>query len=397
MTHLNSIKNRRNMNSLKWNRALATKPDLKEEIIPLCLADLDFPHPKELVEGLKSYTEEMIFGYTDVSKAYYQSVTHWFNRRHDWNVKEEEIILSPGVVPAIYNSIKIFTEKNEGVIIMDPVYHPFSIAIDNLQRNKISTELVLKDNIYTIDFNDLEEKAKDSNNKMLILCSPHNPVGRVWTKEELVKIDKITRENDVLVLSDEIHFDLVRPGYKHTVYANVSEGAKNNSIICTAPSKSFNIASLQNSNIVIHNEELRERYRKHLQVEGQVIRTNPIGQKATEILYNDAEYWLIELNNLVDENFKFIKDYIEKNLDRISSIELQGTYLLWLNFNDFELEQEKLIQLLVDENDLFLDNGIKFGENGQGYMRMNIAFPHEIIKSALERLKKLETEISKDA
>lgn len=395
MTNLNNIRNRKKTNSLKWKRALKKKPDFKEGLVPLDLADLDFPHPEELVEGLKTYTDEMIFGYTAVSEDYYKSVIDWFERRHKWTVKEEEIILSPGVVPAIYNSIKVFTEKNDGIIIMDPVYHPFSIAIDNLGRKKVSTDLVLKDNIYTIDFDDFEQKAKDQSNKMLILCSPHNPVGRVWTLEELKKIDKITRENNILVVSDEIHFDLVRPEYSHTVYSNISEGAKNNSIICTAPSKSFNIASLQNSNIIIQNEELRESYRKYLEVDGQVVRTNPLGQKATEILYNESEYWLDDLNKLIDDNFKFIKKYINKNLNIISSVELQGTYLLWINFKDFELDQDKLNEVLIYEKDLFLDNGLKFGKNGQGYMRMNIAFPQHIIESAFKRLKKLETDISK--
>lgn len=387
MSKLNKIEDRRNTTSLKWSRVLEEYPNLKEDVIPMSLADLDFPYPKELIEELKNSIDETVFGYNAPTDEYFDAVTTWFKEKHDWSVKNEEIILSPGVVPAIYNAIKAFTNKDEGVIIMDPVYHPFSMAIENLERKLVTTDLINNDGLYTINFEDLEEKAQDDNNKILILCSPHNPVGRVWTQEELKKIDEITHKHNVLVVSDEIHFDLVRPGYEHTVYATISDNAKNNSIVCTAPSKSFNIAGLKNSNLVIHNEDIRDKFEGFLTKDGSTGSTNILGQKATEIVYRECTYWVDDFNELIDTNYEIAKEFVEKELPELAVAQMQGTYLLWMDFTKLNMDQDELDKLLKDKAQLFLDNGEKFGENGHGFMRMNLGYPSDVVKDAFKRLK----------
>ena len=249
---------RKNMGSRKWNVMAQHNPNAAEDVIPLSVADMEFRNPPELAQGLKDYIDRSILGYTLPNDAFYQSVARWMKNRHQWDIKPEWLVQAPGVVNALFGIVKTFTEPGDGIIIMQPVYYPFSAAITQNGRELVNNALIYEDYAYRIDFDDLEKKAKDPKNKMLILCSPHNPIGRVWTREELEKVGRICIDNNVLVVSDEIHFDFILTGHKHTVFANISEEFAQHCIICTAPSKTFNIAGLKISNIVIPNDHLRK-------------------------------------------------------------------------------------------------------------------------------------------
>ncbi len=376
---------RRPLSSMKWQLMLDKAPNIGEDIVPLSVADMEFKNPPELIEGLKEYLDRAPLGYTSASQEYMRAVAGWMKSKHNWDVKPEWMLPSNGVVPAIYIIVKAFTNENDGVIIMPPVYYPFAWAINNNNRKIVNNPLICKDNRYSIDFEDLEAKAKDPNNKLLILCSPHNPIGRVWTREELTRIGRICIDNNVLIVSDEIHFDFVMPGYKHTVFANISEEFADHSIICTAPSKTFNMAGLQISNIFIPNKQIRDTLIKERE-SAAIWDCNMIGYKACEIAYTQCQAWLEELLDVIGHNYRVCTQFIEKYLPQIKAIKLEGTYLLWLDMRALNLcceEQEKCMEC----EDLYLDEGYLFGENGKGFERINLACPTVVLEAAMERLR----------
>jgi Bifunctional PLP-dependent enzyme with beta-cystathionase and maltose regulon repressor activities len=378
---------RKNVGSSKWNLMQKINKDIGDNIVPFSVADMEFKSPPQISEGLKKYIDSSVLGYTQPTEEYYNAICSWMERRHNWKIKKEWIIEFPGVVPALFTIVRVLTEENDGVLIMTPVYYPFYKAIEKNKRNVVSTELVLLNDHYEINFEDLEEKAKLESTKLLILCSPHNPVGRVWTEEELKKIGRICIDNNVLIVSDEIHFDLIMPGFKHTVYANISEEFANNCVICTAPSKTFNLAGLQGSNIIIPNKTIRYKviheYRKTY---GGYSVLNIFGYKACEIAYNECEEWLEELIKVLEENKKLVENFMEKNLPEIKIINLEGTYLQWLDFRGLEKDYLALEKFMQVEAQLFLDEGYIFGTEGQGFERINIACPKKVLEEALYRL-----------
>lgn len=382
-----TIRNRTEQGSLKWLLMNEEKANLPNDIVPLSVADVDMPHPPELIDGLKDYLDEVIFGYSGPTPAYNNAVVGWMKRKHNWDVKEEWLVQSPGVIPAIYNTIELLTGEDDGIIIMPPVYYPFELTIQNSNRKVVRNNLHLENNAYTIDFSDLEEKAKDPANKLLIFCNPHNPVGRVWTKEELAKIGQICDENDVFILSDEIHFDIIMPGHKHTVFATISDEIRENMIVATAPSKTFNLAGLQASNIIIPNDEVRERYIQQLARKG-VGGLNVLGYKACEIAYTKLDDYLEEFLELIVHNHKTMKDYLNKELPELVVFDLEGTYLQWVDMRALGMDKDQLERFIIDECALFLDEGYIFGEVGEGFERFNIACPTEVLKKGLERLVK---------
>lgn len=393
MHNFDETRARLNTSSIKWKRVKESSKDLSDDLFALSVADLDFPYPEELIDSLKNYLEHVTFGYSQLDESYHKSVISWFKRRHNWEVEADEIVVSAGIIRAIFNLIKTFTRPGDGVLIMDPVYHHFARAINLLERSVVTSDLVFKEGLHQIDFVDLEMKIKEEKTKMMILCSPHNPVGRVWTQRELEKIAELCFDHGVLVVSDEVHFDIVRPGFEHIVFANVSDKARGNSIICTSPSKTFNLAGTKNSNLVIHNPDLRNEFQMFLEKSGSMgPDTSMFAQKATEIAYNECEYWADGLNELVDSNFIFIKKYLSENIPKIRTVELQGSYLLWLDFSDFGLGQDRLVELLENEH-VFMSNGIDFSAKSKGFMRMNIAFPRDTVEKALARLKKFSEQM----
>ena len=375
---------RKNMGSRKWDTMVQHNPNAAEDVIPMSTADMEFKNPPELAEGLKEYIDHSILGYTMPNDAFYASVVRWMKDRHQWDIKPEWLVQAPGVVNALFGIVKTFTEPGDGIIIMQPVYHPFAMAITQNNRVLVNNALIHDGNTYQIDFEDLEKKAKDPKNKMLIFCSPHNPIGRVWTREELEKVGRICIDNNVLVVSDEIHFDFILTGYKHTVFASISEEFAQHCIICTAPSKTFNIAGLKISNIVIPNDELRKKLLEKYQRD---FSSNALGIQACRICYDRCGAWKDEMLCMIEYNYQQVKRFVEEKIPQIKVTELQGTYLLWLDCTGLGLSDEQLEKLTLDA-DLYLNQGRMFGEGGRGFERVNLACPTRYLIAAMERLKK---------
>ena len=375
---------RKNMGSRKWNVMAQHNPNAAEDVIPLSVADMEFRNPPELAQGLKDYIDRSILGYTLPNDAFYQSVARWMKNRHQWDIKPEWLVQAPGVVNALFGIVKTFTEPGDGIIIMQPVYYPFSAAITQNGRELVNNALIYEDYAYRIDFDDLEKKAKDPKNKMLILCSPHNPIGRVWTREELEEVGRICIDNNILVVSDEIHFDFILTGHKHTVFANISEEFAQHCIICTAPSKTFNIAGLKISNIVIPNDHLRKQL---LEKNQRDFASNALGIQACRICYDDCGAWKDEMLCMIEYNYQQVKKFVEEKLPQIKVIELQGTYLLWLDCTALGLSDEELEKLTLGA-DLYLDEGYLFGPGGSGFERINLACPTRYLMAAMERFQK---------
>jgi len=373
--------------SSKWDQMKGWTPNVGGDIVPFSVADMELKNAPEIIEGIKEYVDKTILGYTNAGEAYYDAVCGWMGRRHSWDIEPEWILGTPGVVNAFFTAVKAFTKPGEGVILMTPVYYPMYMAVERNKRKIVRNPLIYRDNRYSIDFEDLEEKAKDPSNTLIILCSPHNPVGRVWTPEELERIGRICIDNNVVIVSDEIHFDIIMPGYKHTVFATISEEFADHCIVCTAPSKTFNLAGLQTSNIIIRNERLRELFREE-QLSVSISRLNMIGYKACELAYDKGEEWLEQLLLHIDHNRLVLTEYIEQNLPQIKVIPMEGTYLQWLDLNALGIPHLELERIMHMEAQVFFDEGYVFGEEGKGFERMNIACPTNVMLAALERMKK---------
>lgn len=387
-----TVVDRKNSGSAKWEQMKEWNPNVSEGIVPFSVADMELKNPPEIVKELQKYIESSIMGYTIPTESYYDAIINWMKERHDWDIKAKWIVNTPGVVTAFFAGIKTFTDPGDGVIVMSPVYYPFYNAIKSNDRKIVKNSLINKGETYEIDYKDLEEKAKDPKNKVLLFCSPHNPTGRVWRKEELEKVADICLRNDVFIISDEIHSDLIMPGYEHTVFSTISEEVKNNIIVCTAPSKTFNLAGLQNSNIIIPNEDIRVKYQNMLQ-SNAIGMLNMMGLKACEIAYTECEDWLEELIELIHHNHLELKKYIEENIPQIKVYDLEGTYLQWLDFTALGLNNDELEELMHNEAELFFDEGYIFGEEGNGFERWNLACPTKVMMEGLDRLRRSVEEL----
>ena len=381
-----TIVNRHGTGSEKYNQMQEWNPSVTEDIVPFSIADMEFKNAPEIIEGLKEYLDDVILGYAVPTDDYYSAVCSWMERRHGWKIEPEWIIGSPGVVQAFYNAVKAFAEPGEGVIIMTPVYYPFYGAIKKTGRKIVRTALVERGERYEVDFEELERLASEPRNKVLLFCSPHNPVGRVWERWELEKISDICLKNGVTVISDEIHNDLVMPGFKHTVFAALSEDAKNNCIVCTSPSKTFNLAGMHVSNVIIPNAGLRMKYQDELDRTG-FFSLNMLGYKACELAYDKGEPWLDELLHVIDGNYLALKDFLAKRLPEVKVYPLEGTYLVWMDFRPLGIDYLELERILHMEAMVFFDEGYVFGKReGAGFERMNIACPKQVMIDGLERM-----------
>lgn len=346
---------------------------------------MEFKNAPEIIEGLKEYVDSAIYGYTEATKKYYDSVCSWMERRHEYKIEPEWIVEFSGVVPALHTIVQALTNVNDGVIVMPPVYYPFYKAIKGHERRIIENKLIYNEGKYSINFEELEEEASREDTKLIILCNPHNPVGRVWTRDELKKVGEICIRNNVLIVSDEMHFDLIMKGNKHTIFSAISKEFKDNSILCTAPSKTFNLAGLQTSNIIIANKKIRDIVKKEREKSG-VFKLNTFGYKACELAYTKSENWLDELLKILNENRKFVEEFFNKNIPEIKVIPLEGTYLQWLDFRGLESDYIKLQEFMQKEAKLFLDEGYIFGKEEEGFERINIACPKHVLQKALNRL-----------
>lgn len=373
---------RQGTNSIKWDTLKGLYG--REDLIPLWIADMDFEVAPAISRAIQERAKHPVYGYIYCSDQYYESIIRWMKRRHDWEVKKDWIVFTPGVVPALSYAIKAFTEPGDCIIVQSPVYHPFYSSIESNGRKVVTNPLIYKDGRYTMDYEDLEKKI-DSKTKLLLLCSPHNPVGRVWTKEELMKLGEICLKNNIIIVSDEIHFDLVYKGYTHTVLANVSPELRDNCIVCTAPSKTFNLAGLQVSNIIIPNEELRKKYSMELEKD-HILRPNVFGEGALIAAYDESEDWLDSLMDYLEENKDYFIDFIEKKIPQLKVVKPEGTYLLWVDCSGLNMNSKELNDFFLKECGLVLNHGEIFGEEGKVFQRFNIACPRPILEEALKRM-----------
>lgn len=382
--NFDEIVDRRNTNSLKYDFALErNKPS---DVLPLWVADMDIKTPIEVREALKKLAEHGIFGYSDVKIEYFNTLHAWFKTNFAWDTKPEWLVKTPGVVFAICTAIRAFTEKGDAVLIQRPVYYPFSLSIKDNERKLVNNPLVYKDGKYEINFVDFEQEIIDNDVKLFILCSPHNPVGRVWTKEELIKIGDICVKHNVLVVADEIHEEFIYEGFKHHVFANLKPEFNDISITCTAPSKTFNLAGLQVSNIFIANAEIRHKFKKAM-IQTGYCESNSMGLVACQTAYAHGRNWLDQLKVYLAENLDFTRKFLAEKIPQIKLVEPQGTYLIWLDCSALNLDDKALEDLIVNKAKLWLDAGTMFGPEGSGFQRINITCPRATLETALQQLK----------
>lgn len=373
---------RKNTNSMKWDKLIEGYK--RDDLLPMWVADMDFLVSHHITEAISKKLKNPVFGYTFCSDDYYNAVVNWMKKRHNWDIKREWIIFTPGVVPALSYAIRAYSEIGDNVVIQTPVYHLFKQTIINNQRNVITNPLKYENGTYIMDFEDLEKKI-DSKTKLLILCSPHNPVGRVWTVEELLKLSEICLKNNIKIISDEIHFDLIYKDYKHTVLSTISNEIKENSIICTAPSKTFNLAGMQVSNIIIPNKEMRDKYNWQLEID-HIGKPNSFGEAALIAAYNDSEQWLDSLIAYIEQTKDYFIDYIEKHIPQLKVVNPEGTYLLWVDCSELGMNSQELKDFFINECKLALNHGQMFGEEGDSFQRFNIACSRTLVQEALDRM-----------
>lgn len=365
---------------------LAEKRNKPLDAIPLWVADMDFPTAPCIQQALIERANHGIFGYSRPDKRYFTAVKNWFKKWHNFDVHDEWIVNTPGVVFAVATAIKAFSSEGDGVLIQKPVYYPFFNSIEVLNRRVVNSPLKLIHHRYEIDFEDFEQKIVAENVKIFILCSPHNPGGSVWSRNQLEKISEICLKHNVLVVSDEIHSDFVFEGAQHTVYANISENAAQNSIICTSPSKTFNLAGLQFSNIIIPNKKIRVSFKREVHKTGYD-EPSLMGIAATIAAYEKGEEWFNQVKTYIWNNIKFAKEYIESRSSKIKVIIPEGSYLLWLDFSEYtDLSAEKIDDIIVNKAKVWLDDGKLFGEEGKKFQRINCATPRPILETALEKI-----------
>lgn len=357
-----------------------------EDLIPMWVADMDFPVAEPIIEAIKHRAEHPILGYTKFEDSYYEAIVYWMKDKHNWNIKKEWICFTPGVVPALNYAVQAFSSQGDEIIIQTPVYAPFSKVIKFNGRTIVNNPLKYEDNNYIMDFDDLKRKITPRT-KLLFLCNPHNPIGRVWTLEELKTLGEICIDNNIIIISDDIHFDLIYSGYNHTVIASISETFAQNSIICTAPSKTFNIAGLQVSNIIIPNKELRKRFK--ITLENNIVSgANVFGIEALKAAYYRCDDWLSQLMIYLEESLNYVIDFTENYIPEIKVIKPQGTFIIWLDCSNLNMNEKEIKEFFIRKCRLGLDEGSIFGQEGKYFMRMNIACSKKVIEEALNRIKK---------
>ena len=376
--------NRKNTNSIKWDGH--EKFNIHPDSIPLWVADMDFKTLPEITQALNKQVEFGVYGYAFEPDSYFDSVISWMKRRHHWNIQKEWILTTPGVVSGVNACILAFTEENDSILIQEPVYHPFKNSIKYNKRIPIVNELVRSNTHYSIDFTDFENKIVKNNVKLFILCSPHNPVGRVWLKEELIQMADICHKHNVIIVSDEIHMDFVFKGHEHHVLVNLKPEYQEFVITLVAPSKSFNLAAFKISQLITTNLDYKKRIEheyERLGFHGH----NTFGLLACEVAYRSGDQFMDDVVEYIYQNILFIKDYISNHISQIQVMDIEGTYLLWLDMSALQLEQSELMEFLNQKAHLWFNDGSIFGASGKGYVRMNCATQREIIKQSLEQLK----------
>ncbi len=383
-----TLVSRKGTGAVKWDIMYSAKSDVAEGTVPFSIADMEFKNAPEIIEGLKSYLDTAILGYTAPTDAYCSAVIDWHTKRHGFTPEKEQLLTSPGVVPAFINAAGALTDEGDAIVFMTPAYPPFWSAATKNRLTAIECPLVLTDGDYTVDFDLFESIVSRPEVKVFLLCNPHNPVGRVWTKDELRRMLELCLENGVYVISDEIHSDLIMPGADHVSVGTLGDRYIPFTVICTAPSKTFNLAGMQSSNVIVRDASLRKR----LTDAGMNVTLSALGYEACRLAYAHGEEWLEELITVLDGNFRYMYDYIEANMPYIKPTRTEGTYLAWLDCRALGLDPKALEALHV-KHDLFLDEGYIFGREGEGFVRINVACPRAVLADALDRIKTAYDEI----
>ncbi|MBO5591276.1 MAG: pyridoxal phosphate-dependent aminotransferase [Acidaminococcaceae bacterium] len=383
---LDTIIERKNTDCLKFDAA--TRRGYPEDILPLWVADMDFPAAPPILEALKKRITHGVFGYSEPdSDRFFPVLERWFRERHNWQIQKDWLLQTPGVVFALAMAVKAFTEPGDAVLIQQPVYYPFSEVILDNGRHRVSSDLLLKGGRYEIDFADFERKIVENKVKLFLLCSPHNPVGRVWTRDELEMVAAICRKHNVIVIADEIHEDFVWTERPHIPYASLGGAIAEKAVICTAPSKTFNLAGLQVSNIFIPDYGLRRRFKHEINAAGYS-QLNTLGLIACEAAYGEGFSWLQEVKQYLRENIDLTRAFLQQHIPWIRLVEPEGTYLLWLDCRGLGLSSFELDEFIIKKAGLWLDSGAIFGAAGKGFQRINVACPRSVLQEALERIQR---------
>lgn len=380
---LNKVYQRRNTDSVKWDHMDFMDERTSETTLPLWLSDMEFKIADEILDALNERVEHGFLGQSMPGDEYLEAVSGWYRRRFDWAIDKESIFYSPGILPAIGFAMAALTKPGDGVIIQPPVFYPFSEIIKGQGRTIVNNTLINEDGNYKIDFDDLREKASDPNNKMLLLCSPHNPIGRVWTKSELEEIAKICEETNTYIFADEIHCDLTRKNVRHFPIKTITD--YKNIIVAVSPSKTFNVAGLPIASIIIDDPALRELWLNETKGKYYIRFAPPLDMVLSKAAYNQCEYWLEQVLAYIDDNYDFMEKFLQEHLPKTNYKKPEGTYLAWVNFGAY-VDYEVLLETLIAKYDLLIESGAIFGEPGYGYFRLSIACPRAQLEEGLKRI-----------
>jgi cystathionine beta-lyase len=387
--NFDKVINRKGTNSIKWDagdllKKFGITERFDDDSISMFVADMDFQSPQPVIDALHKRVDQMMYGYSthSTTSEYNEAVQSWFKRRHNWNIPAESIVYCPGTVEALHILIRTFSKEGDGIIIQRPVYRPFMTSVEENNRKVVSNSLIETEGFYTVDFDDLKEKAKDPNNTMMILCSPHNPVGRVWKKDELIQMAEICLENDIILVSDEIHGDLIRKDQTHYPICTLVNDDR--IISCTAINKTFNTAGLHCSNIIVNNEEMRLKFIKRL---GMKL-PSPFTITALIAAYTEGEDWLNQVNEYIDGNLQYLKDFLEEKMPKVNYRIPEGTYIAWLDFRAYGLSSEEVHDRIYNKANVVLEDGEMFGPEGAGFQRICVPSPRSVLEEALNRIHK---------
>jgi len=380
--NFDKIVKRRDSNSYKWDSAK------DEDILPMWVADMDFHTAPAVIQALEKRVRHGVFGYTKVPQAYFDATISWFQRRHNFHIDKDWILFTSGVVPALSAVIKALTIPGDKVLVQTPVYNCFFSSIHNDECEMVANELIYENGRYNINFVDLEQKAADPKVKVLLLCNPHNPVGRVWMREELEIIGHICLRNNVIVVSDEIHCDLVHARHTHIPFASISEDCLLNSVSCTSPSKTFNLAGIQIANIIAANDEMRRKIDKALNV-NEVCEINVFAVEALIAAYNEGEDWLEDLKSYLHDNYLYLHDFFKQNLSQFKVLPLEATYLVWVDCSSLGISSKEITETLFQKGKLWINEGTMYGKSGEGFIRINIATQRENIVKGLDIIRNI--------
>lgn len=383
--NFDEIIDRRNSDSVKWSELEGFNGE--KGILPMWVADMDFKSADEIIETFRARVEHGVFGYPYIGDSLYESIINWVKNRYNWEIKKEWILLIPGVVMGLNIGVRELVGEGENVLVQSPVYPPFYRVVNNNKRVVNNVPLIHNGEKFVMDYENLERKI-DGDTKLMMLCSPHNPVGRVWAEEELIKLGDICRKNDITIISDEIHCDLTLKGYKHIPLASLSKELEQRTITLMAPSKTFNIAGLNTSVAIIPNENLRYKYNRAIEIM-EIGNISIFGALGLEVAYNHGGQWLKEVMEYIEDNINFATEYINKNISEIKVVRPEATYLLWLDFRALNKSPDEINDALIKVGKVFLNDGRPYGIGGEGFFRLNIACPRTILEDGLNRIEKV--------